>query len=142
MQRRWTRVLQLAIAIAWMSAATVDAAPAGSEAVVVEPREQSEPTTEGLSKSMALRGSRALSLRLGAPSAAELARMRRPSRGIPLQVGIAREIPGVSDEAGLRSRLEWQALDDGAHVAGIVVTSGGASSLRAALRIGHLPDSA
>ncbi|HEX4779324.1 MAG TPA: trypsin-like peptidase domain-containing protein [Usitatibacter sp.] len=58
---------------------------------------------------------------------------------IPQQVGFARSVPELSDGPGTVSALRWRALDSGAQVAAMSVTSPGALSLRAGLRVGAMP---
>jgi len=59
--------------------------------------------------------------------------------GVPLQVGFARDVPGLSDGVQASAALRWRALDSGALVGAMSVTSPGAASLRAGLRVTAMP---
>jgi uncharacterized repeat protein (TIGR01451 family) len=111
--------------------------------VRAEAKVQHAATTKGLARAGRIRASHARAFDLGPPAPdAAVSNLQRPSAGIPLQVGFGRDIPGLETADRARSALDWQRLADGSLVAALSVTSSGAASVRAALRVDEIPGNA
>jgi len=76
-----------------------------------------------------------------APAGAMALQKSAPANGsfTPQQVGFGRAVAELSDGPATVSSLQWRTLDSGAHVAAMSVTSPGAASLRAGLRVKAMP---
>jgi lysyl endopeptidase len=59
--------------------------------------------------------------------------------GVARQVGVGRVVMALRSGDAVLSRLAWEALPEGDHVAAFSVTSPGATALRVGLRINSLP---
>jgi hypothetical protein len=111
--------------------------------VRAEPHAQRTEAAHGLERAGHVRSDHARPFSLEAPSGDELAaRMRPPHRGLPLQLGFDRDVAALATAAGTGSALQWERKADGSSVAAVTLTSPGAESVRAALRVTKIPAAA
>jgi lysyl endopeptidase len=115
------------------------AASAHAESIRVDPRVQTKATTAGLAHAGKTRASQRHAVRLEAPEPSLHESLGKGGKGAPLAIGFGRDVDPLRDEASTRSALAWQPQSDGSSVAALTLTSPGAGSVRAGLRIGHLP---
>lgn len=114
------------------------ASPAGDTEIRAEPEYQPYSRAEAAPKVRRADPSAVHGITLAAPSEHQkVAPAAGP--GVPLQVGFGRDVAELSDGAHMASTLQWHALDSGALVAAISVTSPGAASVRAGLRVKAMP---
>ncbi|WP_374355092.1 trypsin-like peptidase domain-containing protein [Chitinimonas sp.] len=66
----------------------------------------------------------------------------RPGAGVPLRVGIARQIKGLANAGALQRTLRWERQPDGSHLAAITIHSPSALGLRLGIRVEQLPATA
>src|SRR5437879_3772414 len=103
------------------------AAGAASAAVSrAEPKLQPRTTSPAPLPARHASPGRVFPVTLGPPSAEELAQIRPPSKGMPLQVGFGRAVAALREPAGLKGVLAWDELPGGGRVAAISITSPGA----------------
>jgi len=113
------------------------ASPASDTAVRAEPEYQPYSQVEAARKFRRADPSRVHNVTLAPLSVGKAA----PSggSGTPLQVGFGRDVADLSDGARTQTALQWHTLADGAVVAAMSVTSPGAASVRAGLRVKAMP---
>ena len=119
------------------SAPAFAASPASDTAVRAEPEYQPYSKVERAPKARHADPSSVRNVTLAPFSAQKAAPAGGP--GTPLQVGFARAVAELSDGAHTQSSLQWHALGSGALVAAMSVTSPGAASVRAGLRVKAMP---
>lgn len=59
--------------------------------------------------------------------------------GVPLQVGVAREVAALHSSARMQKAVDWEALPGGGHVAAIAIDAGNARAIRLGIRVFSLP---
>src|SRR4051812_19802980 len=104
-----------------------------------EAKVQSQPATKGLAHAGKSRADHRHDVRLQPPEASQQASLGAASKNAPLAIGFGRDVTELATEAAMQSALSWQPLADGSRVAAVTLTSPGAASIRAGVRIQALP---
>jgi lysyl endopeptidase len=119
------------------TASAFAASPDGDTPIRAEPEYQPYAKVEAAPKLARADASRIRNVTLAPLSAPKAA--AQGHSGTPLQVGFGRDVAELSDGARTQSSLQWHTLDSGALVAAMSVTSPGAASVRAGLRVKAMP---
>jgi len=134
----------LALAAGALLALAAHAAPWGADAAHADAAARAEPEVQPASAlpatraSVRVRASERHEIVLAAPPASTKL-YDNGKHGVPMQVGIARDVGDLADSASFQRQLAWETLEDGGRVAAISVTSPGAAALRMGLVVDALP---